>query len=164
MNQVPSCFLKLLSLDHTPYQFMDVIGYCLYKGLKLQFSVNKKTGGYFGYFTNNDEQFINSDCFKYFDLDEYLFRNQENFRRYILNNKALVELSYNRRQYVLTIKKERFNTFSRKMEWYKKEQVCASSIKTTFIQMNLKLGKRFIEHSIISNKKKVIHLDHYRRG
>lgn len=164
MNQVPNYFIPFLSFDKTPYQFMDIIGYCLYKGLKLQFSVNKSTGGYFGYFTYYDNEFVNSDCFKFFDFDEYLFPRQDDFKQYILGHKVIVSLNYKKEigRYVLKIKKEQYDFKKKKSKWVTKEQVVSNNIKSTFKKMNHRLkNRKYNDHN---ENNKVLYLNRYKYG
>lgn len=164
MNQVPNYFIPLLSPDKTPYRFMDIIGYCLYKGLKLEFSVNKNTGVYFGYFTDHDNEFVNSDCFKFFDFDEYLFPRQNDFKQYILDHKVIVSLNYKKEigRYALKIKKEQYDSKRKESRWITKEQVVSKNIKTTFKKMNRKLKNR--KYNDCNENNKVLHLNRYKHG
>lgn len=161
-SNVPNYFIPILSSDYTPYQFMDVIGYCLYKGLSLNFSVNKNTGRYFGYFTNQDNQFINSDCFKFLDLNEYLFAEQNYFNHYIINHKVIVKLNYHRgmNRYQLKIQKEVYNPNTREYNWITVQKVSASKIKATFMKMN----RLLINRNNIHHNEKVIEMKFFKHG
>lgn len=164
MNHVPNYFIPLLDSNKTPSQFIDVIGFCLYKGLKLNFSANKNMGFYFGYFTYDDEEFVNCDSFKFFDLNQYLFKENTSFSRYILNNKVLVSLYYKTeiKRYVLKIKEEKYSYKRKDYKWVTKEKVVASSIKETFSKMNHRLNNK--QHHNDNQNNKVLYFDRYKYG
>lgn len=157
---VPDYFIPMLSYEHTPYQFMDIIGYCLYKGLSLNFSANKNTGEYFGYFTNHDNHFINSDCFKFSDLNEYLFKDQNIFNQYIKQNKVVVKLRYHHRRYILELKKEVYDVFNHKYTWVTILKSSSPKIKTTFMKMNHLLMAQIK----MKNNEKIIDMKSFRQA
>ena len=162
MNQVPNYFLPLLNKDMTPEQFMDVIGFCLYKGLKLNFSANGKQGYYFGYFSSDEDSFVDCDSFKFFDLNNYLFKEQKFLNNYILNKKIIVSLYYETKLkcYILQLKKIKYNRFSNTYKYQIKQEVKSNNIKDTLIKMN----KRLINIKKQQTKNdKILYLDRFRQ-